>query len=746
MLAYADPTSEPGYPDRMAKAGDASNGRGLQAGTWLFGSAILASAFLLFVVQPMVGKRILPWFGGAAGVWILCLAFYQTTLFVGYAYAHLLTRFAPPRGQFLIHLVVSLAAISVMPALPGDSWRPSGAVNPRSDILLMLTANVALPFMLLASTGPLVQTWFARRFPGRSPYPLYAVSNIGAFAALLAYPFILEPWFTLSATSLIWTSAFIATVVVILACARLAWRAGIDAEKGPGKVSEFDERLTRRSDVFLWVGLSACAVLLLMGITNTLCLDIASVPFLWVLPLATYLLSFILCFAAERFYRPVAYSLPTVIAFALTLGASTAKDRLGWPIPDLLDSVFVQVPSYCALLFGACMLLHGELYTRRPAPHSLTLFYLCLSAGGALGGLFVGLAAPVLFNDYYELRLGLWLSLALFMASRLLRGHAGDWKMLNRKTRLAAPVVLLIAAVLLWPARIQAPGQIYKERNFYGVLRVTETGDGRARQRRLASGSTLHGLQFLNEGDRRLPTTYYGRATGIGMLLGSREGERSMRMGLIGLGVGTLASYGREGDALRYYEIDPGVVRIARDSQLFSFLSQSRAEVEIVLGDARLAIADEADRNEEQAFHLLVIDAFSSNAIPVHLLTVEAFRHYLAAMSPSGVLAVHVSNWHFDLVPLVARLGHEVNLHSLLVRTNIALRYQSQAAVWVFLSLDEQSLAALTERIRSSVADLRLPGTHAAIRQLPAASFEDAPLWSDDYSNLFGALNARQSR
>jgi hypothetical protein len=718
----------------------------------LFVVAILASSFLIFLVQPMVGKRILPWFGGTPSVWTLCLAFYQTTLFIGYAYAHLLIRFAGPLAQLGIHTLVVGAAFIALPVLPGDHWQPTSIANPSTDILAMLTSNVALPFIALASTGPLVQAWFARSYPNRSPYPLYAVSNIGSFAALLAYPFFLEPRLSLSATGNLWSYAFVVTAVAVLGCAFIARLSqshdeqtadAPDSNRGPAQIEVIH--------VVLWILLAGCAVVLLMGVTNSVCLDIASVPFLWILPLATYLLTFILCFASERNYRPVPYVILTLIAFALTvglrftfaLGLPLVSSAVGDSATTLIYSVYVQIPAYCALLFGGCMILHGELYRLRPPPRSLTVFYLCISGGGALGGLFVGLLAPVLFDDYHEARLGLGLAMLLFLAAAALRARAaGRENISNWRWKVAAPLGIILGIFALLPPKVDRTVEIYHERSFFGTLHVSEFRNDEVHQRQLFSGSTLHGLQFFGREKKPTPSSYYGQATGIAASFARPKGVPS-KFGLIGLGVGTLSAYGRKGDTFRYYEIDPAVVHVARDSGHFTFLDTSSADVEIVLGDGRLAIATEQAESGSQNFDFLILDAFSSDAIPVHLLTTEAFQTYANSLARNGVLAAHVSNRHLDLSRLVARVGLEVGFETLVVGTAAAPQFKSQVSDWIFLSRNPQRLRQVAKSLQERTKALGLLPRHARMQRLHKSDLENIPLWTDDYSDLLGVLKSK---
>jgi len=716
----------------------------------LFVVAILASAFLIFLVQPMVGKRILPWFGGVPSVWTLCLAFYQTTLFFGYAYAHFLIRFATPKLQLAIHAFVVIAALVALPVLPGDTWKPTGdATSPSLYIFQMLTANVALPFLVLASTGPLVQAWFARSYPNRSPYPLYAVSNIGSFAALLAYPFLLEPRWPLSTTATTWTYAFAATSSAVLCCAWVARRSsavvspsdGLATDRGASPGDEPDR--LRAGRVALWCLLPGCAVILLMGTTNSVCLDTASVPFLWIIPLAVYLSTFILCFSSERVYRPVPYLLIVLVAMIPTLGLPL-MEHLGLAMAgSFMQSVYLQIFAYCALAFGGCMVMHGELYRLRPDPRSLTFFYLCVSGGGALGGLAVGLLAPIVLDAYYELGIGLLLAAVLSLAANALAASAPGASGLRGWIRSSvAPLSTIVLMLVFWlNGGVYSKDTVHQVRTFFGVLRVLDMKDATPPMWHFMSGTTLHGVQFKEPHLRHLATTYYGQATGVGLTLAGRSAERPMKVGVVGLGVGTLAAFGREGDSFRFYEIDPAVVDIARDARYFTYLSDTAADVDLVIGDARLAIEEEQEQAGSQEFDYLIVDAFSSHAIPIHLMTAEAFAIYTESLAPDGILAVHVSSRHFDLMPLVARAGFAAGLDTLYVRTALAPYRQSRPSNWVLLSPDPSRLEALGKDLWKQVKSIGLPPRHLNMSRPSESEIRETVLWSDDYSDLFGALS-----
>lgn len=746
------------HPER-----DRSRERSVQL---LFVTAILASSFLIFLVQPMVGKRILPWFGGTPSVWTLCLAFYQTTLFLGYAYAHLLIRFASSPAQVSIHALLVGAAFFALPVLPSDAWQNVDVLNPSSEILQMLGSNVALPFIVLASTGPLVQAWFARVYPESSPYPLYAVSNIGSFAALLAYPFLLEPRLSLSMTGMLWSYAFATTGITVVVCAFVA-RGGIQSSRGPSassqtnptgrtdgdsvRVSEARDENVEQPTAFrvgLWILLSASAVILLMGVTNSVCLDVASVPFLWILPLATYLLTFILCFASERNYRPIPLIVLTLVTSFLTVGfhftndmiAVVASEELAESIFRSLRSLAVQIPAYCGLLFGGCMIMHGELYRLRPPATSLTAFYLCVSAGGALGGLFVGLLAPILFDGYYEIRVGLGLTGLLIFAASALHTTKTNPRLDGWRWRIAAPLLMILGLYSVIPPGVNHEIVIHNERSFFGVLQVIEKRHDNVLEHHLMSGTTLHGVEFIGDRTQPLPTTYFGRATGIAATFAQLSASKNSKIGIIGLGVGTLSAYGRPGDYFRYYEIDPLVVEIAGASDYFSFLERSMANVDVVIGDARLEIEREQRVEGSQEFDLLILDAFNSDAIPVHLLTLEAFRLYVESLASDGLLAVHISNRHFDLLPLVARAGYEVGLTAVDFRTGPAPGFQSLNAQWIILSSNPQRVQDLASLLTERIRLMNLSPTHAQITFPQAGDLEQVSFWTDDYSDLLSAL------
>ncbi|HXV37551.1 MAG TPA: fused MFS/spermidine synthase, partial [Myxococcota bacterium] len=502
-----------------------------------------------------------------------------------------------------------------------------------------------------------------------------------------------------------------------------------------------------------WLLLPACAVVLLMGVTNRLCLDVASVPLLWVVPLALYLATFILCFASARQHRPRLYwtiAAISLLGYAVLDYADLGLLSRGFRLGAIAD----DVPILTALLFSSCMLLHGELERRKPDATELTAYYLSIAAGGALGGLFTGLLAPLIFDDYHELPLGLALSW-IALGALAWRGRP-----LPARARRAAAALGVVAMVLLSivPPFARAPRpcgvELLRERSFFGVSRVMECNPDQPRRhvKLLINGSTLHGRQLQLPAIRPVPTSYFGPLTAIGMALydgplgaegivldgdGARPGRK---IGIIGIGVGMIAGYGRAGDRITYYEIDPEIVAIARDSGHFDYLAHSRAEIEIVLGDARLSLERELARTGAREFDVLVVDAFSSDAIPTHLLTREAFALYARHLERDGLLAVHVSNRYLRLAPLVARVGASQGFSVLQVQNRSFAGYSSGKALWVLLSTDAQLLEQLEQKMRARIRDLGVRERTIAIERIRDADLVAAPLWTDDYSNILSVL------
>ncbi|HKW37058.1 MAG TPA: fused MFS/spermidine synthase [Burkholderiales bacterium] len=668
----------------------------------LYAVTIFLSAFLLFQVQPLIAKMILPWFGGSAAVWTVCMLFFQLLLLCGYVYSHAYaTRRIPARRQ--VHVALLALAAATLPLAAGAAWKPSGGEDPTWRILGLLAASVGLPYFALSTTGPLVQAWHARSHPGAAPYRLFALSNLGSMLALLSYPLLFEPLLSLRHQAAIWSAGF---VLFALPCGLLAWRDR--GGEAPSSWAEAGEKPGPGLQA-LWVALAACPSILLLAFTGHMTLNIAAIPFLWVLPLALYLLSFVLCFEASGWYRRWLF-LPLLAAGFVAVCVTLTRSN---------PSIWGLIPLYSATLFAACMVCHGELARSKPHPRHLTGFYLMLALGGALGGVLVGLVAPGAFDDLYELPLGM-VALAVCVTLALQRDRAsffhGRFGAAARLVFLAATVAL--AAQLARTYRANSADTRVTARNFYGVLNVRDTGEGPDAMRVLSHGTIIHGKQFLEEDRRDWPTTYYGATSGVGLAILDSRARGALRVGVVGLGAGTLAAYGRRGDVFRFYDINPRVVELARSE--FSFLKDSPAKVEVQLGDARLSLEREAPRN----FDVLALDAFSSDAIPVHLLTVEAFRAYFRQLRSGGILAVHVSNRYLDLVPVVQRAAEALSLELREVDNYDDEPVGVYRSDWLLLSASPTAFEGPLLREVAQRVD-----AEPRVR-----------LWTDDYSDLYHIL------
>ena len=674
----------------------------------LYAVTIFTSAFLLFLVQPVIAKQILPWFGGSATVWTTCLVFFQTVLLLGYAYADWTVRRLTTKRSLLLHSALLVASVAVLPIVPAAFWKPSGAENPSWLILGMLAATIGLPYFLLSTTSPLVQVWFARRFPARSPYRLFALSNLASMIALLGYPFLLEPWVVTRAQAWGWSAGYVAFVALCIAAGYASRRAPhaivrTAAAPEPGEARPADAEppptLARQG---LWIALAATGSILLLAVSNHVTQNVAAVPLLWIVPLALYLLTFILCFDGTGWYRRDVFL--SMTAAALGVMAWTQAD------PSLTHELAIQIGVFCVGLFLACMFCHGELVRLKPSPRHLTRFYLMISLGGAVGAVLVGIVAPLALPAYFELGAALALC-ALLLLWQVRRDHAvfGILGLVALFTTIGCGA---------WYVKEFYDGVIVAKRNFYGVLRVWQTGDDATGKRSLIHGTILHGNQFLAPDLRREPTTYYTATSGIGRAIESRHPSlEPIRVGVIGLGTGTIAAWGAKGDAYRFYDINPAVIDIAKRE--FSYLSESDATVETALGDARLVL----EREAPQRFDVLAIDAFSSDAIPVHLITHEALGIYLKHMKPTGIVAFHVTNRFLNLVPVVEGLAHERDLWFAWISDD-EYGPGGSSSEWVLLSADPAALE------KPGIADAATP----------IVPRRDWRLWTDDFNNLVQVL------
>ncbi|MEM7205184.1 MAG: fused MFS/spermidine synthase [Planctomycetota bacterium] len=693
----------------------------------LYALTIPLGAFLLFLVQPILGRHLVPKFGGGAGVWTACMLFFQTGLLLGYGYAHFLAARLRPKAQAMVHGVLLLGSLLWMPIALGDAGLAGASGSPTLQIAGMLLAAVGLPYVLLSSTGPLLQHWFRGSFPTRSPYRLYALSNAGSLAALLLYPFLFEPVVALRLQTVAWTLGY---ALFALAGVAVTWRLGREIPAGLMTAPVAAGTGTARPGVpqaAFWLALSTTGSIVLLATTNRLCQDLAAVPLLWVLPLAIYLLTFILCFDHERWYDRRVF---VPLLLLSTAGVATVRG-LGYDTP-----LVAQVSAYGVALLAACMVCHGELYRARPAAQHLTAFYLMLALGGALGGAFVALGAPALFVDYWEYEVGL-LAAGLLMLVAIHRADRSTQRPAATRWGLGAGYVgfLAVAVVLSYQANQRYQRWNDSSRSFYSTLHVERTRDPFGRPViELTHGGICHGTQFLEPDKSLWPTSYYGPDSGLAVAMDAAarrhdETRQPLHVGVVGLGAGTVAVLAEAGDAVRFYEIDPSVEDFAREH--FTFLARSKADVDVVIGDARIALEDELRRGEPQRFDVLALDAFSGDAIPLHLLTEEAFAVYESHLAPGGVIAFHVSNRYVDVEPVVRSLAKRGGYHHFVV---MAPGDRERIGTWPtrWALLTKSGAVAASPKLRLA-AETKVP--------------EAAPVrWTDDHASLWSVLGAPPMR
>ena len=688
--------------------------------TILYATAIFLGAFLLFLVEPIVGKRLLPLLGGSSAVWITCLVFFQTALLLGYLGAHWLATRLRPRAQALTYSLLLLLSLGQGVFGLGPRLHAS-TFHPIVSVFALLTVLIGFPFVALAATSPLLQSWYVRECAGSDeerrhtpPYRLFAVSNSGSLLALVIYPWLVEPRLTLRGQSGLWLAGL---VMFVLCCAAIMWRVrnstGALKEEQSSSISSVAGPAV--TDWALWLLLPACASLLLCAVTNHLSQNIAAIPLLWILPLTAYLLSFIWAFSGAGFY-------PRRLILCLLVAA------LGAVAYELWDKQFVPADKrlvlpmpwtivlFCGILLLTCLVCHAELYRLKPGPRYLTSFYLSIAAGGALGAVFVGVVAPLVFSANYELSCGLVLTVAVVLLA--------TWKLGVPWRLLWSAGLAAMATLAVLQSRADRKDTIVQLRNFYGTLRVTQKFEPPAGNytRTLIHGTILHGKQIFTDELRRAPTTYYGHHSGAGLALDLCCGTKPRRVGVIGLGAGTLAAYGRKGEVFRFYDINPLVERVAKS--LFSYLRESQAKVEIVLGDARLSLAAEPP----QHYDVLLVDAFSGDAIPVHLLTEQAMELYRRHLNPNGILAIHVSNKYLELAPEVAQQAEHAGLQVALISSEEDDDAGVYASDWVLATAD-----------RGFLAQPEIAGVATPIKAIPGLR-----LWTDDYNSLLPLLKKQE--
>jgi hypothetical protein len=687
----------------------------------LFALTIALGAGLLFQVQPLVGRYILPWFGGGPAVWTTCLLFFQALLLGGYAYAHAISRIAGIRRQALVHFGVVALTLLALPIAPAEAWKPTGGEAPTTRILALLAATVAAPYLALATTSPLLQAWVAETRTGAAPYRLYALSNAGSLTGLLAYPLLLEPLLGLRSQVWLWSALYGGFALLTSGCVLLVLRSEDPPPVSVSGAATSDPTSSSHptpgvASVMLWIALSACGSVLLLATTNRVTHEMTVVPFLWVVPLCLYLVTFIIAFDADRWYHR-AWAMPAMaVAFGL----------VGALLTDSLEiALGPRLLVYLGALFAGCMVCHGELARSRPHPSHLTLFYVFVAAGGAAGGAFIALAAPRLFSDYWEFHLVIAATCALALG--VLYFDADSPMQLARRPWAWAGLLAGYAALVYALASDgfeRATSSLDRSRSFFGVMQVDADEDDLGPYRTLVHGTVLHGAQYLDEPWRRRAVGYYGEGTGVWLAFREhprRKAGAGLRVGVIGLGVGALSALTHESDRIRFYEIDPEVVRIA--DAWFSYREEAAGRVDVVLGDARIRLERELELHGPQGFDLLIADAFNGGAVPMHLLTLESAQLYARHLREGGVLALHVSNDSLNLVPVALAMADAIGWPAVVVDNEAGLETDTWASTWVLVTRSAAFLEA------PAVSEAASPGPDPE----PVA-------WTDDYGSLLQVI------
>ena len=684
------------------------------------GFTILVSAFLFFQLQPLIGKHILPWFGGGPAIWTTCLLFFQVALLVGYGYAHIIGSRLPTRIASGLHASLLCLSVLALPIEPSPLWKFTSTDSPSVTIFVLLATTIGLPCFLLATTTPLVQKWHSMWFPKRSTYRLYALSNVGSLLALLSYPLIFEPLLSLQNQTLGWSAGYIFFVCLgIWSCLRTS---SIQSKLETEASTETNEPVSRPQPltIFLWIAFSATAAALLLATTNQMCQGIAVVPFLWIAPLTIYLLTFIICFDREDAYRRTIFGVLLGLTSLMAIGILAAGLRI--------DAEY-HIIVYGVALFVCCMCCNGELVRIKPHTKHLTFFYLCIAVGGVLGGVAVAVVAPLLLTDFseYPFLIAVCGILILFQWCRL-RIWTFDSYRLHWIIGSMAGVGLSVVSAIILLGSINDTVSILTSRNFHGVLRLTKEGAGDDETLRLSNGQVLHGAQFTSTERQSWPTTYYGPKSAVGLALSLHPKRRdsrnsALRIGVIGLGVGTIATHATASDYLRFYEINPAVIDVAMDH--FTYLRQTSAEIDIVRGDARIQMEAELIRNEPQDFDILVVDAFTSDAIPIHLLTAECASIYWKHLRHDGLLLFHISNQSLDLAPVIRGLADLRDATALTILDAGDYTYGISASTWVVLTVNSDFV--MDERI---------------VRTATAANGNQIslPVWTDSFASLWQVL------
>jgi hypothetical protein len=677
----------------------------------LFGCAVFLASFLLFLVEPIAAKQLLPFLGGSAAVWITCLVFFQTALLLAYVYAHWLARH--PQWALHLTLLAGALALAVFWAFGGLDLS-SGPEHPVVTIFLALGVWIGLPFLALGATSPLLQVWWSRVERTSIPYRLFALSNLASLLALAAYPTLIEPYFTLHLQRIAWSCGFAAFALL---AAILTVRTRTAATRSATTIQDLEEPELPASPPahkLLWLLLPMGASMQLCAVTSYITANIAPIPLLWILPLGAYLITIILAF---EFPRLLPRGIVTRLLAVMLAGLGYMLSQMDVSVP-----IRIGIGFFLVELFAACLFCHNEAYALRPRRASeSTLFYLLFAAGGALGSFLIGIASPLVFSFNYDLAISFAVTALLALAAT----WSSNWG--QRLLWLVASVMMML--LVFWLHVAYQRDTTVAVRNFYAALRVKQNfGFPGATLRTLTNGTIQHGTQiFGTDEQRKTPTTYYAQDSGVGLALrlccprldGSGDDSiRARTIGVIGLGAGTIAAYGRPGDHIRFYEINPAVEPIARNA--FTYIRESGAQIDVIAGDARTSLK----REPPQQFDVLVVDAFSGDAIPLHLLTSEALALYRLHLAPGGIVAFHISNQHVDLEPAIALLARNAGMQAVRVSTLPNEDRGELSANWVLVS-DNAAFFAQPEVVAASRPPVFKPGLR---------------LWTDDYSSLLPLL------
>lgn len=682
-----------------------------------FPFAVFAGAFLLFQIQPLIGKYFLPWFGGSPSVWIACLMFFQLLLLGGYAYAHALQKLSQKR-QVAVHLSLLLIACAGglllyenwgSPILPSLDWRPENEAQPTWHLLRLLFISIGGGYFLLSSSASLLQAWYHRVDPSRSPYLFYIISNTASLLALLTYPIVIEPFLTIKTQALIWSGGFLIYAILCVLSAKRVWSALPAAEEANDSSAKSSPPTWKH--YLSWIGLSACGVLLLMAVTKQITQDVPPVPFLWVLPLVLYLLSYIIAFIERlKHWQDV------LIVFVGVAG------WIAWKLAQqgLEVNVLHQIAGFGIILFACCLFCHNALYRQKPDPQHLTGFYLSISLGGVIGGLFAGIVAQHIFNQYWEYPIALVLTALLAVTAVYANPKSAFFK-IRHGLWLG---VAFLAFVVSQKDIHEAQNSVYMGRNFFGSIRVDKELNTGIPIYSLMHGKINHGMQIDHPRFKHRPTTYFTKSSGVGtaMLLKQKE-LKTMNVGVLGLGIGTLTAYGREGDTYRLYEIDPEVIALATSSPWFSYVPDSKAKIVVVEGDGRLSLEREI-KEDSHPFDMLILDAFTGDSPPVHILTLEAFNLYLQHLAPDGVIAVNISNRYLDLLPVLDQVHKHFGLQIAYIESQGDKKISANAQ-WVLLTRDRDFIRNPEIVRKNSFARKRIK----TIRP-----------WTDNYSSLLSII------